>query len=88
MLEKVKTVLRLTTNVFDEEVTDLINAALLDLGVAGVVETDTSDPLIIRAVETYCKMHWGDPEDPARLKSSYDEQKAQLSMHSGYTEWR
>lgn len=88
MLEKVKTVLRLTTNVFDDEVTDLINAALLDLGVAGVVETDTSDPLIIRAVETYCKMHWGDPEDPVRLKSSYDEQKAQLSMHSGYTEWR
>lgn len=86
MFEKVKTVLRLTTDAFDGEVTDLIRAAILDLGVAGV-EGCERDPLIIRAVETYCKMHFGDPEDADRLKASYDEQKAQLSMHTGYTNW-
>lgn len=86
MLGKVKKVLRLTTDTFDGEVTDLIRAAILDLGVAGV-ETCERDPLIIRAVETYCKMHFGEPEDADRLKKSYDEQKAQLSMRTGYTNW-
>lgn len=87
MLEKVKKVLRLTTTAFDDEVSDLIAAALLDLGIAGV-ETEIEGPLIIRAVETYCKLHFGEPEDADRLKRSYDEQKAQLSMATGYTNWK
>lgn len=87
MLEKVKRVLRVTTSAFDEEIADLISAALADLGVAGVTNTEETDPLIIRAVETYAKLHFGDPEDAERLQRSYDEQKAQLSMHTGHTDW-
>lgn len=88
MFEKVKRALRLmSTTAFDEDILDLINAALADLEVAGVVVPETDDPLIIRAVETYCKLHFGEPEDADRLKASYDEQKAQLSMHTGYTVW-
>ena len=87
MLEKVKLALRITTDVFDTELSDLIAAALLDMGIAGVTNDDTQDALIIRAVITYCKMHFGQPDDYDRLKSSYDEQKAQLSMATGYTTW-
>lgn len=88
MLEKVKTALRITADVFDEELTDLISAALADLGIAGVSQRDQTDPLIIRAVITYCKLHFGDhPDDADRLQASYDEQKAQLSMATGYTSW-
>lgn len=89
MLEKVKLALRITTNAFDTELTDLISAALLDLGLAGVNEfsSDTADPLVIRAVVTYCKVHFGEPDEFDRLKASYDEQKAQLSMATGYTTW-
>lgn len=88
MFEKVKRALRLmNTTAFDEDILDLINAALADLEVAGVTVPETEDPLIIRAVETYCKLHFGEPEDADRLKASYDEQKAQLSMHTGYTVW-
>ena len=89
MLDKVKLALRITTDAFDEELTDLIAAALLDLGIAGVneFESTTTDALIIRAVITYCKLHFGEPDEFDRLKASYDEQKAQLSMATGYTTW-
>ena len=47
-----------------------------------------TDPLILRAVTTYVKMNFGLPEDYDKLKASYDEQKAQLGMATGYTIWR
>lgn len=87
MLEKVKLALRITTNAYDSELQDLIDAAKLDLGIAGVVLPDTLDAIVSRAVVTYCKVHFGSPDDFDRLKASYDEQKAQLSMATGYTEW-
>ena len=87
VLTAVKLALRITTNAFDSELSDLINAALLDLGIAGVTNNSTTDALILRAVITYCKLHFGQPDDYDRLKASYDEQKAQLSMASGYTDF-
>lgn len=86
-LSKVKVALRITTTEFDEEITDLIEAALQDLNIAGVSEMDTGDPLILRAVITFCKAHFGEPDEYDRLKKSYDEQKAQLQMATGYTNW-
>lgn len=93
MFEKVKLALRITTHAFDGEIQDLINAALADLGIAGVIESVTNensgDALILRAVTTYCKLHFGEPteKDFDRLKASYDEQKAQLATSTGYTDW-
>ena len=87
MLEKVKMALRITTNAYNEELNDLISAAQTDLGIAGVVLPDTLDAICQRAIITYCKLHFGEPDDYDRLKASYDEQKAQLSMATGYTTW-
>ena len=87
MLEKVKLALRIKTSAFDEELNMLIAAALLDLGIAGVTSTDVTDALIQRAVITYCKANFGEPDEYDRLKSSYDEQKAQLRTATGYTNW-
>lgn len=87
MLEKVKMALRITTNAFDTELTDLISSAKLDMGIAGVVVPETLDAIVERAIITYCKVHFGEPDDYDRLKASYDEQKAQLSMATGYTVW-
>lgn len=87
MLEKVKMALRVSTDALDDELNDLIAAAQLDLGIAGVVLPDTLDTICTRAIITYCKMHFGLPEDADRLKKSYDEQKAQLVTATGYTDW-
>lgn len=87
MLAKVKLALRITTNAFDSELNDLIAAAQLDLGVAGVVVPATIDTLVGQAIITYVKMNFGQSDDYDRLKRSYDEQKAQLVTCTGYTDW-
>ena len=87
MLQAVKLALRIVTDSFDAELTDLINAALVDLRLAGISNQDTDDPLIRRAVITYCRLNFGQPDDYDRLKKSYDEQKAQMGMATGYTTW-
>lgn len=87
MLDKVKMALRISTTAYDDELTDLIAAAQQDMGIAGVVIPETIDELVTRAIITYCKMTFGLPEDYDRLKRSYDEQKAQLSNATGYTDW-
>lgn len=87
MLEKVKLALRITTDAFDTELNGLIAAAMIDLGIAGVTLPETLDDICNIAVITYCKCNFGQPDDYDRLKKSYDEQKAQLSMATGYTTW-
>lgn len=86
-LDKVKMALRISTDAFDDELTDLIEAAKQDLGIAGVIVPADLDEICTRAIITYCKMSFGLPEDYDKLKRSYDEQKAQLSNSSGYTVW-
>lgn len=87
MLEKVKLALRITTDAFDDELNNLILAAQTDLGIAGVVVPEELDAICTVAIVTYCKLHFGEPDEYDRLKRSYDEQKAQLSMATGYTVW-
>ena len=94
MLDKVKMALRITTTAFDSELTDLIAAAKTDLGIAGVtvpVTTESDlDQIIQRAIILYCKLNFGEMdriEMYDRVKAAYDEQKAQLSMATGYTVW-
>lgn len=87
MLDQVKMALRIKTTAYDSELTYLIAAAKLDLGIAGVVLPDELDEIVTRAIITYCKLSFGIPEDYDRLKASYDEQKAQLSTATGYTDW-
>ena len=87
MLEDVKLALRITTDAFDSELTDLILAAQTDLGVAGVTNITTDDFLVKRAIITYCRVNFGTPDDYDRMKRSYDEQKAQLSTNTGHTDW-
>lgn len=87
LIAKAKMARRLTTNAYDTQVGDLLDAALLDLGVAGVQVPSTMDVLIETAAITYFLQHFGEPDDYEQLKKSYDEQKAQLSTCTGYTDW-
>lgn len=90
-LDKVKVAMRRAgvNTGLDNEITDLIESCMADLGIAGINGANAiiTDPLIRLAYITFCKLHDGEPDDYDRLKRSYDEQKAQLSMASGYTIW-
>ena len=88
-LSGVKLALRITVSDYDTELSDLILAAKLDLGVAGVVLPAEIDPIVRRAVITYCKMHFSSmtPAEYTHVKAAYDEQKAQLATFTGYTNW-
>lgn len=88
MLEKVKKAMRITVDIYNDELQDLIAAALADLRLAGIAasvsDSDTEDPLVVRAVITYCRVHFGSPSDYDKIKASYDEQKAQMQYATGY----
>ena len=86
ILEMCKVALRITTDAYDDELTGYIDAAGLDLGIAGVVYT-TEDALVQKAIITYVRMSFGNPPNYDKLKAAYDEQKAQLQTATGYTVW-
>lgn len=94
MLASAKLALRITTDAFDNEILELLIAALQDLGVAGVVVPQEYDYLVRLACVTFVKLHFGqmyERSETARayvLKQSYDEQKAQLVTCTGYTDWK
>lgn len=96
MLNKVKLALLISSDDFDAELLDLIGGAILDLNIAGVDDTtvvsdDPTDKLIIRAICSYCgyqfELMHGTLDRADAFKRSYDEQKSQLGMASGYTTW-
>lgn len=87
LIQEAKLARRLKTDAFDSQVESLLQAAFLDLGVAGVQIPDSLDALVKQAAITYFLMNFGEPDNYDRLKASYDEQKAQLSTCTGYTDW-
>ncbi len=87
LIQEAKLARRLKTDAFDSQVESLLQAAFLDLGVAGVQIPDEYDALVRQAAITYFLLHFGEPDNYDRLKVSYDEQKAQLSTCTGYTDW-
>ncbi len=89
ILDDVKVALRIaaTNTAFDGEVGDLIDAAKKDLELAGITKADESDALIKRAINTYCKAHYGyDNPDAERFLESYLMLKRHLALSVDYTE--
>lgn len=87
ILDTCKMALRVVTTSYDTEIQAYIDAAMLDLGIAGVQIPQGADALIEKAIMTYVRMSFGSPSDYDRIKASYDEQKAQLMNATGYTDW-
>lgn len=91
LVAEAKAARRISSNAeqIDKEIRRLLSAAFQDLGAAGVLYPDEDLlPLYNQAAITYFLANFGNPENYDRLKASYDEQKAQLSMRSGYTNWK
>ena len=87
MLEDVKRELRITNTAYDQEVSDLIEAAKLDLRIPQIDELKIleSDPLIKRAIILYCKANFGlDNKDSEKYQKSYDNLAEKLSLSLFY----
>ena len=101
MLNDAKKELRVTASAYDGEIMSLLAAGARDLEIAGVRipgriswtvnsgtvndQSNVRDPLVLRALFTYARAHFGSPADYERLKASYDEQKVQLMHANDYT---
>ena len=89
-IDVVKAALRVTSSAYDVEISNLIQASIIDMQIAGVNEPEDVENLsaIIKvAIITYCKMNFGSREDYEKLKNSYDEQQAQLKSISNFHTW-
>lgn len=93
MLDKVKLALRISGSAFDEEVTDLINAAIADLRLVGISvpekgssDEKMGDPLLERAIVLYAKAEFGWNNDAERYRKAYDYLKCALSLSGDYIE--
>lgn len=88
LLLKIRQRLRLKSGVLDDEILDLIDEAKADLVLSGVLEENIidTDPLILRAISTYCRAYYeGDNIKVERLQASYESLKTHLSMSVDYT---
>ena len=76
--------LRITSDAMDEEIIDLIDAALGELGLSGVVNLEI-DAIIKRAISLYLKWQFGyDNPDADRLQRAYESLKGHLSLAGEY----
>lgn len=75
-----------STTTFDDEISNLISACLLDLDLSGIDGTNPDD-LIKRAVGIYVKAHFGS-ENPDRegLIEVYESLKRHLALSKKYGE--
>jgi len=86
LLEDARKALRLSTDAFDGEITDLIDACKADLALVGVSLLDVEDPLVKRAILLYVKAHFGyeDPND--KFMRNFKLQKLALRDSAKYTD--
>lgn len=89
LLIKIRERVRFTTTTLDDEIQDLIDEAKADLQLVGVLAEKIidTDPVILRAISTYCRAYYeGDNAKSIRLQESYEHIKMHLSLSIDYIE--
>jgi hypothetical protein len=87
LVAKCKKANDVTDSYFDDEMTDVVNDAIADLGFAIDAEkVALTDQSVVRYIVEYSKAHFGHPDSNEydRLIRSLDEQKAQMQMSGRY----
>ena len=87
MIESVKLALRIKSSAFDAEINDLIDEAVRDLEISGIVNISLDDALISKAIKTYCKANFGiDNKYSEKYQESYESIKNKLALCGDYIE--
>jgi len=90
LLDDVRSYLRIDASdtSFDVEIQDLMGAVqteLIDVGVDPTLVSSATDPLIKKAITTYCKANFGyDTDNAEAFSSSYEKLKIYLMNSSTY----
>ncbi len=84
MLNEVKLSLRITHSKLDKDIQCNIEACILDLKRVGVVNIDRANPLIIKAVELYCKWLYDFNNKGERYEKAYINLANALSLCGDY----
>lgn len=92
LLQKAMVALRTTTEDegLIEEIKSILEAGYRDLeatagiNMANFYVEGQFDPLLLMAILTYTRLHFGEPSNYDQLWKAYWEQKAQLQSCSGY----
>ncbi|OPJ58445.1 head-tail connector protein [Clostridium oryzae] len=87
LIDKVKLSLKIDDSTMDEDIQDSIAAAKADLELSGVAKSNIveTDPLIIRAVKTFCKAEYSiSNEEANRYRDWYNSLKTSLAASTKY----
>lgn len=84
---EVRTALRVVTTSLDDEITDVMAAAKLDMGRVGIDTSEsTDDELTDMAIKLYCKWHFDFMGKAEQYERQYCALRDALSMSTGYKE--
>lgn len=89
LFKKTKTAIRLTSNDadYEDELKDLISAALTEMQRVGIKKIDQNDPLIISACKAYAKANFGyDNPDAERFLEIFQTIISSLALTAEYTD--
>lgn len=88
ILQAVKTRLRITTDIFDEDLTELIEACKIDLQTSGIEIVDDTDQLTRQAIKFYCQANFanGDVAERELYAKRYAEVKSTMWFAGKYRE--
>lgn len=86
LLVAVKKSLRISADIFDDDLTELIEAAKNDLKMRGVDNIDEDAPLVRQAVKLYCRGNFanGDVKERELYQSRYLDLAGAMSLCSYY----
>lgn len=88
LLEKVKSSLRIDDTFLDIDIQDNIDACEADMQLCGILPSKIvdTDPLILRAIKTYCKSEYSsDDKESEKYRRAYEMLRDHLSMSIDYT---
>lgn len=82
---KIKTALRISHSLLDEDIQSDIKACLEDLAVCGIIDPQDTDPLIYNAIKLWCRsLYTDDTAKGAEYLRRYEALKSCLMMAEGY----
>lgn len=86
LLVAVKKSLRISADIFDDDLTELIDAAKNDLKMRGVDNIDEDAPLVRQAVKLYCRGNFanGDVKERELYQSRYLDLAGAMSLCGFY----